>query len=153
MDTGLGYGKGGGGGKGSGGPGGVGKGGPGSGGPGGSGSGAGGEKKIAMVAAGGGTAKGFSADEIRRVVMSHMGQVRACYEAALDEHPGLKGSVTVAWHISAGGGVTRSVVASSTLGNGRVEGCITRVVKGWTFKNPDGVEADASWGFGLTPPK
>jgi hypothetical protein len=26
------------------------------------------------------------------------------------------------------------------------------VVKGWTFKNPEGVEADASWGFGLTPP-
>jgi hypothetical protein len=105
-----------------------------------------------MVSSGGGGGKGFSADEIRRVVMSHLGQVRACYESALDSSPGLKGSVTIAWHISASGGVPRATVASSTLNNTRVEGCITRVVKGWTFKNPEGVEADASWGFGLTPP-
>ncbi len=114
--------------------------------------GAGGEKKISVVSAGGGGSKGFSADEIRRVVMSHMGQIRACYESALDASPGLKGSVTVSWHITGGGTVSRSSVASSTLGNGRVEGCITRVVKGWTFKNPDAVEADASWGFQFTPP-
>jgi hypothetical protein len=118
----------------------------------GNGQGAPGEKKVAMVTSGGGGGKGFSADEIRRVVMSHIGQVRACYESALDSSPGLKGSVTISWHISASGGVPRATVASSTLNNGRVEGCITRVVKGWTFKNPEGVEADASWGFGLTPP-
>ncbi len=147
FNTGVGPGSGGGGGKGSGGPGGKGSGGPGSGGSGGPG-----EKKVAMVSSGGGGGKGFSADEIRRVVMSHLGQVRACYESALDASPGLKGSVTIAWHISASGAVPRATVASSTLNNGRVEGCITRVVKGWTFKNPEGVEADASWGFGLTPP-
>jgi hypothetical protein len=150
MNTGMGPGSGGGSGKGGGGISGKGTGGPGGGGSGG-GNGTG-EKKVAMVASGGGGAKGFSADEIRRVVMSHLGQVRACYESALDGNPGLRGSVTVAWHITAAGTVSRSTVASSTLGNGRVEGCITRVVKGWQFKNPDGVEADASWGFGLTPP-
>ncbi len=144
--TGVGAGTGGGGGKGAGGTGAGGKGGTGAGG------GSPGEKKVAMVSSGGGGGKGFSADEIRRVVMSHLGQVRACYESALDATPGLKGSVTVAWHISASGGVPRATIASSTLNNGRVEGCITRVVKGWTFKNPDAVEADASWGFGLTPP-
>ncbi|MGZ6091090.1 MAG: AgmX/PglI C-terminal domain-containing protein [Polyangiales bacterium] len=147
FNTGIGPGNGGGGGKGGGGPGGKGKGGPGGGGDGGPG-----EKKVAMVSSGGGGGKGFSADEIRRVVMSHLGQVRACYESALDSAPGLKGSVTIAWHISSSGAVPRATVASSTLNNTRVEGCITRVVKGWTFKNPEGVEADASWGFGLTPP-
>ncbi len=145
FNTGVGPGSGGGGGKGGGGPGGKGSGGPG-------GGGTPGEKKISVVSAGGGGSKGFSADEIRRVVMSHMGQIRACYESALDASPGLKGSVTVSWHITGGGTVSRSSVASSTLGNGRVEGCITRVVKGWTFKNPDAVEADASWGFQFTPP-
>lgn len=147
FNTGVGPGSGGGGGKGGGGAGGAGKGGPGGGGAGG-----GGEKKVAVVSSGGGGGKGFSADEIRRVVTSHLGQIRACYESALDQSPGLKGSVTVSWHISSSGAVPRATVASSTLNNGRVEGCITRVVKGWTFKNPDGVEADASWGFGLTPP-
>ena len=43
-------------------------------------------------------------------------------------------------------------MASSTVNNGRLEGCMTRVVKGWTFKNPDAVEAEASWGFGFAPP-
>jgi hypothetical protein len=147
FNTGVGSGNGGGGGKGSGGAGGKGSGGNGAGGSGGPG-----EKKVAMVQSSGGGGKGFSADEIRRVVMSHIGQVRACYESALDASPGLKGSVTISWHIAASGGVPRATVASSTLNNGRVEGCITRVVKGWTFKNPEGVEADASWGFGLTPP-
>ena len=154
MDTGLGYGNGGGGGKGGGGVGGKGTGGNGKGGSGGGdGSGNGGEKKMTAVQSGGGTAKNFSADEIRRVVNSHMGQIRACYESALDEHPGLKGSVSAGWHISSAGTVTRSVVASSTLGNGRVEGCITRVIKGWVFKNPDAVEADAGWSFVFAPPK
>ena len=160
MATGIGIGSGGGGGKGGGGLGGAGKGGTGAGGSGGNGSGSGGtgnggnggEKKISALSSGGGSSKGFSADEIRRVVNSHMGQIRACYEAALDSSPGLKGSVTASWHISATGGVPRAVVASSTLSNGRVEGCITRVIKGWTFRNPDAIEADASWGFVFTPP-
>lgn len=145
--TGVGPGGGGGGGRGGGGSGASGKGGSGAGGAGGPG-----EKKVAMVQSSGGGGKGFSADEIRRVVMSHLGQIRACYESALDANPGLKGSVTVSWHISANGSVPRATIASSTLNNTRVEGCMTRVVKGWTFKNPEGVEADASWGFGLTPP-
>jgi hypothetical protein len=145
FNTGVGPGTGGGGGKGGGGAGAKGTGGPG-------GGGAPGEKKVSIVASNGGGGKGFSAEEIRRVVMSHIGQVRACYDSELDKSPGLKGSVTISWHIAASGGVPRATVASSTLNNGRVEGCITRVVKGWTFKNPEGVEAEASWGFGLTPP-
>lgn len=147
FNTGVGPGSGGGGGKGGGGAGGAGKGGPGAGGAGG-----GGEKKVSVVSSGGGGSKGFSAEEIRRVVLSHQGQIRACYESALDSSPGLKGSVTISWHIGSSGGVPRATVASSTLNNGRVEGCITRVVKGWTFKNPDAMEAEASWGFVFSPP-
>ena len=79
-------------------------------------------------------------------------EIRACYDMALDSAPGLRGSVTASWHISAAGTVSRSSVASSTLGNGRVEGCVTRVIKGWVFKNPDAVEAEASWSFQFAPP-
>jgi hypothetical protein len=136
---------------GKGGPGG-GRGGGGPGGAGGGGGGPGGEKKISAVQSSGGGSKNFSADEIRRVVMSHQGQIRACYENALESSPGLRGSVSVSWHISASGAVTRASVGSSTIGNGRVEGCLTRVIKGWSFRNPDGVEAEASWGWQFSPP-
>ena len=150
MNTGVGMGSGGGGGKGGGGLGGKGTGGTGGGGSGG-GTGTG-EKKISAVISGGGGSKNFSADEIRRVVNSHMGQIRACYEVAAESTPGLRGSVTASWHITGAGTVSRSSVASSTIGNSRVEGCVTRVIKGWTFKNPDAVEAEATWGFQFAPP-
>jgi len=134
-------------GKGSGGPSGKGSGGTGSG-----GGGPPGEKKIAVVQSTGGSAGGFDAAEVQRVVNSHKGQIRACFESALDTAPGLKGSVTIVWHISGSGAVPRATVASSTLKNGRVEGCVTRVIKGWTFKNPNAIEADVSHGFAFTGP-
>jgi len=120
---------------------------------GGTGGGAPGEKKISVVSGSGGGSKNFSAEEIRRVVMSHTGQIRSCYDAVAETTPGLKGSVTVGWHIAGSGGVPRATIMSSSLNNGRVEGCVTRVIKGWTFKNPEAVEADASWSFTFSPPK
>ena len=109
-------------------------------------------RPVASPASACNTANGLPPGEVRRVVWSHLGQVRACYERALEEHPGVSGSVLVSWHITSTGGVSRSVVTSSTLGSERFDGCITRVVNGWTFLNPDAVESDACWGFGLAPP-
>jgi hypothetical protein len=127
LDTGWGPGRGGGFGSGSGGPGARGLGGPGRGGPGGGeGAGAGdGEKKIA----GGGAAKagqGLSPEQIRRVVLSRQGAFQACYELALSKDPNAKGGVTVAFSVSPGGSVAGASIASSSLGNARVEGCMLR---------------------------
>ncbi|HEX6278001.1 MAG TPA: AgmX/PglI C-terminal domain-containing protein, partial [Polyangiaceae bacterium] len=127
LDTGWGPGRGGGFGSGSGGPGARGLGGTGRGGPGG-GEGAGtgeGEKKIA----GGGAAKagqGLSPEQIRRVVLSRQGAFQACYELALSKDPSAKGGVTVAFSVSPGGSVASASIASSSLGNARVEGCMLR---------------------------
>jgi hypothetical protein len=127
LDTGWGPGRGGGFGSGSGGPGARGLGGPGRGGPGG-GEGAGtgdGEKKIA----GAGAAKagqGLSPEQIRRVVLSRQGAFQACYELALSKDPSAKGGVTVAFSVSPGGSVASASIASSSLGNARVEGCMLR---------------------------
>lgn len=140
LDTGFGAGNAGGYGAGGGGPGGRGSGGNGKGGAGGgagAGNGAGGgsgagEAKVAV----GGTASakgGLSPEQIRRVVMSHIGAVRACYESEAQRNPGLKGGVTVQWQIDAGGTVTSASVGGSTLGNPRVEGCIVRQVQRWKF--------------------
>jgi hypothetical protein len=133
LNTGWGAGSGGGYGSGSGGPGGRGTGGHGGGG---SGSGAGsgvGERGVGMVGTAVAAPGGLSAEQIRRVVLAHQGALRACYDSELARNPGLKGGVTMQWQIEPGGTVTSASVASSTLSNPRVEGCISRQVKSWKF--------------------
>ena len=142
LDTGFGAGNGGGYGSGGGGPGGRGTGGNGKGGAGGgtgtgngSGSGAGGpgEAKVTASAGAGASKGGLSQEQVRRVVMAHLGAVRACYESEAQRNPSLKGGVTVMWTIDPSGGVSSASLAGTTLGNPRVEGCVVRQVKGWHF--------------------
>lgn len=137
LDTGFGAGTGGGYGAGNGGPGGRGTGGNGRGGNGtgtGTGNGNGpGEAKVAVGAGQGAARGGLSQEQVRRVVLAHLGAVRACYEAEAQRNPSLKGGVTVAWQIDPSGSVSSASVAGSTLGNPRVEGCVTRQVRGWRF--------------------
>lgn len=137
LDTGFGAGAGGGYGAGGGGPGGAGKGGAGKGGAGagnGTGDGKGpGESKVAVGAGAGASKGGLSQEQVRRVVMAHLGAVRACYESEAQRNPSLKGGVTVQWTIDPSGGVSSAGLAGSTLSNPRVEGCVVRQVKGWRF--------------------
>ncbi len=76
---------------------------------------------------------GLSPEQIRRVVVAHTGALRACYESEAQKTPSLKGGVTVQWAIDRSGAVTAASVASTTLGNPRVEGCVVRQVKSWHF--------------------
>lgn len=139
LDTGFGAGNGGGYGAGGGGPGGRGSGGNGKGGSGGgtgTGSGTGGgpgEAKVNASAGAGQSKGGLSQEQVRRVVMAHLGAVRACYESEAQRNPSLKGGVTVAWQIDPSGSVSSASVANSSLSNPRVEGCVVRQVKGWKF--------------------
>jgi hypothetical protein len=138
LDTGWGPGRGGGFGSGSGGPGGRGLGGHGKGGlGGGEGEGTGeGEKKVA----GGGVAKagqGLTPEQVRRVVMSRYGAFNACYDLALAKDPSAKGGVTVSFSISPGGSVASASIASSSLGNARVEGCMLRTFNRLKFPTAD----------------
>jgi hypothetical protein len=138
LNTGWGAGNGGGFGAGGGGPGGRGSGGNGRGGTGGgtgTGNGPGSGPGEAKVSAGSGMAArgGLSPDQIRRVVVAHMGAVRACYESEAQRNPSLKGGVTLSWQIQPDGSVSAPSMASSTLGNARVEGCLLRQLRGWHF--------------------
>jgi hypothetical protein len=143
LNTGWGAGNGGGYGYGSGGPGGRGSGGNGLGGTGGgtgtgNGTGSGTKERSvvfgnqAMAASG-----GLTPEQVRRVVIAHQGALRACYESEAQRNPQLRGGVTVAWQIDASGSVTSASMAGSTMGNPRVEGCITRQVKAWHFPASD----------------
>jgi outer membrane biosynthesis protein TonB len=69
--------------------------------------------------------------------MSRMGAFRACYEMALAKDPEAKGGVTMAFAISPGGSVASASVASSSLGNARVEGCMLRTFNRLKFPVAD----------------
>ncbi|MFO0664992.1 MAG: AgmX/PglI C-terminal domain-containing protein [Polyangiaceae bacterium] len=144
MDTGFGQGKGGGLGGGNGGPGGRGNGGPGGGGNGGNGAGgngagagAPGERKISVAAGSGSSRGGLTAEQVRHVVMARTGALRACYESEAQRNPNLAGGVTVQWQIDPSGQVSSASIASSTMGNPRVEGCVVRQVRAWRFPSAD----------------
>lgn len=100
------------------------------------------------VAPGTPTTRGsLSVEQIRRVVMAHAGALRACYEAEAQRNPGLHGGVTATWTIEASGAVSNASVASSTLGNPRVEGCVVRQIKTWRFPSGDAATQVASYPF------
>ena len=65
-----------------------------------------GESKVAVGAGHGASKGGLSEDQVRRVVMAHLGAVRACYESEAQRNPSLKGGVTVQWTIDPSGGVS-----------------------------------------------
>ena len=80
----------------------------------------------------------LSAEAIRRVVRRHLPEIRHCYEQGLTGNPSLEGRVTVSWLVSPTGAVQSTNVAGSTLGNQRVESCISQAVRRWTFPQPEG---------------
>ncbi len=78
-------------------------------------------------------------DLIRRVVRSHVGEVRKCYEDGLSRDPNLKGRVSIQFTIGKSGKVTVSVVAESSLSDDAVGECIAKTALGWKFpENPSG---------------
>jgi hypothetical protein len=148
LDTGWGPGSGGGFGSGTGGAGGRGSGGfagggsgNGTGGGNGSGNGSGnGPGEHGLQGGGGGHTVhgGLNAEQIRRVVIAHRGALQACYEIEAQKDPTLRGGVTATWTIDASGAVTSANMASSTIHNARVEGCVLRQVRAWRFPSSDG---------------
>jgi len=71
--------------------------------------------------------------QIRTVVLSHGGALRACYESEAQHDPTLRGGVDTAWNVEADGTVRNAKVRSSTLNSPRVEGCVLRQIASWTF--------------------
>jgi hypothetical protein len=77
-------------------------------------------------------------DIIRRIVRTHINEVRSCYSAGLKQNPKLAGRVTVNFVISGSGTVASSVVESTTLADTTVGNCIAKAVKRWRFPKPRG---------------
>ena len=80
----------------------------------------------------------LSKEVIRRIIRRHINEVRFCYEQELNSRPDLKGRIAVKFIVSPTGAVQTAAVASSTMGNAKVEQCIAKAVGRWTFPAPDG---------------
>jgi len=75
---------------------------------------------------------------IRRVVRSHLDQLRYCYEVQLTKNPKLSGKVAVKWVVTEQGTVSSSVVAQTTTGNNELDTCVAGRVLTWVFPKPKG---------------
>lgn len=80
----------------------------------------------------------LSKEVIKRVIRRHINEVRFCYEQELNQRPDLEGRVAIRFIIAPDGAVQSAAVAESTMGSGRVDGCIADAVRRWTFPAPDG---------------
>jgi len=89
----------------------------------------------------------LSAEQINRVVRANSAAIRYCYELEVQRQPSLRGRIEIQWRINLQGSVTTSRVASSTMHNTRVEGCVARQVRGWRFPQPDGGEVVVTYPF------
>lgn len=80
----------------------------------------------------------LSKKAIARVVQSHLGEVRACYERYLSSRGSSTGQVVARWVIQLDGSVTSAAAASDTLGESRTTDCMLRSIRTWRFPKPDG---------------
>ncbi len=95
--------------------------------------------RVPMIRSGNAEVRGsLSKEVIRRVIRRHINEVKFCYEQELNQRPDLEGRVKVRFIISPTGSVQTAMVAQSTIGSNRVEGCIAQAVRRWTFPAPDG---------------
>jgi hypothetical protein len=74
---------------------------------------------------------------IRRVIRSHLNEVRYCYQHELQSKPDLYGRIVVQFTITPTGQVMTAKIDQTTLNNVNVEGCVTQATRRWTFPRPE----------------
>lgn len=75
---------------------------------------------------------------IRRVVSAKSNAIKYCFERELQTNPQLSGKISAQWNIGLDGKVMSASIASTTMNNRKVEGCIANVIKRMRFDAPDG---------------
>ncbi|HFE44459.1 MAG TPA: AgmX/PglI C-terminal domain-containing protein, partial [Nannocystis exedens] len=75
---------------------------------------------------------------IRRIIRSHINEIRYCYQRRLVQDPSLAGKVILNFVIDAEGKVADSKIKSSTLRDVQVGTCMARSARRWKFPDPLG---------------
>ncbi len=83
-------------------------------------------------------AQGLDRDQIAAVINRNLGQVRFCYEQALQGDPTVNGRVAIDFTIAGTGLVKSASIANSTLNAKAVEDCLVLRLKTWKFPLPEG---------------
>lgn len=95
-------------------------------------------------------AQGLDRSAIDEVIRRNLGQVRFCYEQALQGTPSLSGRVAMGFTIGGNGLVKSAQVENSSMANKGVEDCITMRLKTWKFPVPQGgVDVKVTYPFVL----
>lgn len=70
---------------------------------------------------------------IRKIIHEHVGQIRACYELALQSAPSTSGKVVVSFFVGQSGAVAASEVRQNDTRSDELAGCLARRVRAWQF--------------------
>jgi Ca-activated chloride channel family protein len=94
----------------------------------------------------------LSPDMLRRDVLRNMGQLRHCYEQALQRSPTLRGRIVVRFVVGPNGQVMGSTVAEDSMGDPSVGTCVANAVRTWTMPPPpDGAVVTVNYPFTFQP--
>jgi TonB family protein len=91
----------------------------------------------------------LSSEQIRRVVVRNLGQVRHCYQQALETNAGASGRLSVRWVIGADGQVMGAGVESNDTGVASLGDCVTSAVRRWQFPPPSAGVVTVTYPFTL----
>ena len=97
---------------------------------------------------------GRAPEDIRAIIMAHRDEARACYDAALQDHPGIEGDLVIAWTIDPKGNVTQAGADSSRsqIAEPSAIACISDIIKKIQFAaSPGGYETKAYYPFNFHP--
>lgn len=95
---------------------------------------------------------GLSQEEILGVIRAQLNQIRHCYEKLLQRKPNASGKVNVQFVVGTNGRVSSAKVKNSTIRDGAMTGCVTSVVRRWSFPKPRGGSAvTVNYPFSFNP--
>jgi len=75
----------------------------------------------------------MSKEQVKATVAEHIGEIQACYDAALATKPALKGAIDIKVLVLGTGKVQMVALRSSTLNEPTVEQCATDAMSKWIF--------------------
>jgi hypothetical protein len=91
---------------------------------------------------------GLTREQVDSVVEKNKGQLRFCFEQALQSTPDLRGRISTKWVIDPQGEVKALKMTGSSLASAQVENCVTRSIRNWRFPKPvGGVTVDVFYPF------
>jgi hypothetical protein len=92
--------------------------------------------------------------DIRAIIVAHRDEARACYDKAVDAHPGMEGDLVIQWTIDPKGKVTQVSIdaARSQISEAGVVACVGDVIRRIQFAaSPGGFETKAFYPFNFHP--